>query len=65
MDNSGGNLYESYIMKDVLNLLDSKVYMSGKRKQKALLGVGMGGYGALRIGLKNPDIFGLVGTINT
>ena len=51
---------EKYILEDLLQHVEREYRVSGKRDERAIMGVSMGGMGALRIALSDPDLFGVV-----
>ena len=53
--------WEDLISKDLLNHLDEQYQISKRRDQRAIMGVSMGGMGALRIAFTQPELFGAVG----
>ena len=52
--------YEDMITEDLLAYIAEEYRVSEKRCERALMGVSMGGYGALKIALRNPQLFGVV-----
>jgi putative tributyrin esterase len=54
----GGLAYEKHITQDVVGFCDRVFPTIAKRKARALAGLSMGGYGAVMLALKNPDLFG-------
>ena len=50
--------FERYIAHDVVAYIDSHYRTIASRKARGLVGHSMGGYGASRIGMKHPDVFG-------
>lgn len=52
-----GDAYYSSIVCDVMRSARSLFPLSVKRKKNFTAGLSMGGYGALKIALKNPDVF--------
>jgi len=56
---AAGNV-EKYILEDLMTHLERTYRISKKRRQRALMGVSMGGLGALRIALHEPMRFGTV-----
>lgn len=50
--------FENYIAHDVVAYVDAHYRTLAKRSSRGLVGHSMGGYGASRIGMKHPDIFG-------
>ncbi len=52
-----GDKYYTYISDEVLRIARQFLPLSDKREDTFIAGNSMGGYGALKIGLKNPDKF--------
>lgn len=52
--------WEEFIAKELVNYMDSHYRTIAKRESRGLCGHSMGGYGALRIGMKHPDVFSSV-----
>jgi S-formylglutathione hydrolase FrmB len=50
--------FERFIARDLVEYVDSHYRTIPRRTSRGLVGHSMGGYGALRIGMKNPDVFG-------
>jgi len=50
--------FEQYISRDVVQYIDSHYRTIPKRTSRGLVGHSMGGYGASRIGMKHPEVFG-------
>ena len=53
------NNWADHIVKDVINHVDWKFRTIARREGRAITGLSMGGYGALTLGLRNPDLFRL------
>ena len=51
--------YESYILQELIPDVDHRFRTIAERKGRAVAGLSMGGYGALKFGLKHPDVFAL------
>lgn len=49
--------YESYIIKDLIPFVDNTFNTTPKGNQRLIAGLSMGGYGALKMGMKYPDQF--------
>lgn len=49
--------YEDHIMKDVIPLVDRTFPTIASRKGRVVGGLSMGGYGAVKLALKYPDVF--------
>lgn len=56
--------YESYIIEELLPEIDKKFRTIGIREKRAIAGLSMGGYGALKFGLKYPELFSVVGSFS-
>ncbi len=52
--------FEQFIAHDVVAYIDAHYRTIAKRMSRGLAGHSMGGYGATRIGMKHPDVFGSV-----
>lgn len=50
--------FENYVARDVVAYIDAHYRTIPDRQSRGLVGHSMGGYGASRIGMKHPDIFG-------
>jgi S-formylglutathione hydrolase FrmB len=50
--------FEKFIADDVVAYIDAHYRTLADRKSRGLVGHSMGGYGASRIGMKHPDVFG-------
>src|SRR5579871_5281697 len=50
--------FEYYIAHDVVAYIDAHYRTISNRSSRGLVGHSMGGYGASRIGMKHPDVFG-------
>lgn len=62
----GGSMYsssvttgdwESFVARDLVSHIDARYRTIPRRESRGLSGHSMGGYGTLRIGMKNPDTF--------
>ncbi|MGQ0543405.1 MAG: alpha/beta hydrolase [Blastocatellia bacterium] len=56
--------YESYIVQELIPEIDKKFRTVADRKSRAIAGLSMGGYGALKFGMKYPDLFSLAGSFS-
>jgi enterochelin esterase-like enzyme len=52
--------FEKFISRDVVAYIDAHYRTIPNRRSRGLVGHSMGGYGASRIGMKHPDVFGAV-----
>ncbi len=50
--------FESFVARDVVTYIDSHYRTIAQRTSRGLAGHSMGGYGASRIGMKHPEVFG-------
>jgi S-formylglutathione hydrolase FrmB len=50
--------FEKFIYRDVVAYIDAHYRTINDRTSRGLVGHSMGGYGASRIGMKHPDVFG-------
>jgi enterochelin esterase-like enzyme len=50
--------FERFIAHDLVQHIDARYRTIPDRRSRGLVGHSMGGYGALRIGMKHPDVFG-------
>ena len=50
--------FENYVARDVVAYIDAHYRTIPNRNSRGLVGHSMGGYGASRIGMKHPDVFG-------
>jgi len=50
--------FENFIAHDVVDYIDAHYRTIPERTSRGLVGHSMGGYGASRIGMKHPDVFG-------
>ena len=50
--------FETFIARDVVSYIDAHYRTIPNRNSRGLVGHSMGGYGATRIGMKHPDVFG-------
>jgi putative tributyrin esterase len=57
--------YEDYIMRDLIADVESKFPAAAGRANRAIAGVSMGGFGAIKIGLRHPELFMFVGGMSS
>jgi len=53
--------YETYFLKEVMKFAESRYAVSKEKSRRSIGGVSMGGYAALHIGLRHPELFGRIG----
>ncbi len=56
--------YESYIIKDLIPAVESKFRARADRNGRVIAGLSMGGYGALKFGIKYPEMFITAGSFS-
>jgi putative tributyrin esterase len=61
-DEDQKNNWEDVIIKDLIGHVDSTYRTIASRDGRAINGLSMGGYGALMLGLKHPDLFCAIGS---
>ena len=52
--------HEDYIVQDVVSYIDAHYRTIPNRDSRAIGGTSMGGYGAMKLAMKHPDLFGAV-----
>jgi len=52
-----GPAHESHIIKDVVSFVDTHFNTQAERSGRVIAGLSMGGYGALKLAMKFPDMF--------
>lgn len=57
-------MYESYIVKELIPEIDKSFRTFPERSRRVIAGLSMGGYGAVKFGLKFPDKFSLIGSFS-
>src|SRR4051794_11676363 len=60
----GPPMYETYVVDQLLPLIDSHFRTSARRSQRAVMGVSMGGYGAMMVAAHRPDLFAAASTLS-
>lgn len=55
-----GDAYEDDLLKDVVGLVERTFPVRADRAGRAIGGLSMGGYGAVKLGLKHPELFASV-----
>lgn len=62
MNGEAGGDIENLIVQDLVAHLQKRYRLSDKREQRAIMGVSAGGFGAMKIALRHPNVFGTVAT---
>jgi putative tributyrin esterase len=55
-----GDSYEDDLIKDIVPLIDRTFPVKAEKLGRCIGGLSMGGYGAVKLGLKHPDLFGSI-----
>jgi enterochelin esterase family protein len=63
-DPGGAGLYASAFLDELIPYVDSRFATLGRREGRAIAGLSMGGYGALRYALDRPDLFCAVASLS-
>jgi enterochelin esterase-like enzyme len=56
--------FETFVARDLVQYIDGHYRTIPDRRSRGLVGHSMGGYGASRIGMKHPDVFGALYIMN-
>jgi putative tributyrin esterase len=56
--------YESYILQELVPDVEKRFRVSQERDGRAIAGLSMGGYGAFKFALKNPEMFALAASMS-
>lgn len=62
VNSSATGRYEDYIIKEVVPLTDDLFRTIPKAYSRCIVGKSSGGYGAMWLGMRHPDVFGLLAT---
>ncbi len=57
--------YEDYIVHDLISDVESKFLVTPGRSNRAIVGISMGGFGAVKLALRHPDLFVFVGGMSS
>lgn len=61
-DSSATGKYETYIVSELVPFVDEKLRTTPGRDHRGVTGKSSGGYGALRLAMRHPDVFGALGS---
>ena len=51
------HMYETYIVKDLIGDVDARFRTLARRESRAIAGLSMGGFGALELAMRHPELF--------
>ena len=57
--------YEDYMTQDLVSDVESRFPVLTGRANRAIMGVSMGGFGAVKIALRHPELYALVGGLSS
>src|SRR3954454_19625042 len=60
----GPPMYETYVIDQLIPLIDARFRTIARRSQRAVLGVSMGGYGSMMVAAHHPDLFAASSSIS-
>ncbi|WP_432708569.1 alpha/beta hydrolase [Pedobacter sp.] len=56
--------YETYVSNELVGWIDQRYHTIADRKGRAIMGLSMGGHGALSLAIKHQDVFGAAGSMS-
>lgn len=56
--------YEDYIVNDLIADVESRLPAASNRESRAIVGISMGGFGAVVLALRHPDLFSFAGALS-
>ncbi len=56
--------YESYFIRELISDVDARFRTIKDKRARGVAGLSMGGYGALKYGLKHPELFAFAGSLS-
>jgi len=59
-----GDRFEDYIAKDLVSEIDAKYRTIRERRARAIAGLSMGGYGAVKLALRYPELFAFAASLS-
>ena len=64
MPNGSGDQFERELMKEIVPMVESRYRVKREPRNRALAGLSMGGFQALAIASKHPELFGSIGVFS-
>jgi enterochelin esterase-like enzyme len=62
LDSTATGRYQSYLADEIVPFVETRYRTFAERAGRAVLGRSSGGFGALRLGLDRPEVFGAIGS---
>ena len=62
LNSSAVGRYEDYLIEELVPFVDSSLRTMNGREHRAVTGKSSGGYGAMRVAMRHPDVFGAFGS---
>ena len=60
VDSTATGMYESYLCRELIPFIDSRFRTSATGRHRAVVGKSSGGFGALRLGMRHPELFSAI-----
>lgn len=60
----GAPKYETFVIDQLIPLIDARYRTEGDRAHRAIMGISMGGYGSMSLAARHPDLFGSAATMS-
>jgi S-formylglutathione hydrolase FrmB len=60
----GPPMYETYVIDQLIPLIDERFRTDARRSRRAILGVSMGGYGSMMMAARHPDLFAYAASLS-
>jgi putative tributyrin esterase len=57
--------YEDYIVNDLIADVETRLPASSSRANRAVVGISMGGFGAVKLALRHPEVFAFAGGLSS
>jgi S-formylglutathione hydrolase FrmB len=60
----GPPMYETYVIDQLIPLIDARFRTVPNRSERAVLGISMGGYGSMMVAARHPDLFAAAASLS-
>ncbi len=57
--------YEDYVTQDLVTDVETRFPAASGRANRAIIGISMGGFGAVKLALRHPDLYGFAGGLSS